>query len=255
MILLIARDTWYLTVRALRESLRQPALEIGNVFIPMFFFAVTVGAIGNVAGRAFGVTNYTAFQMPVAVLQAVAGASGMAGLGTVADIERGYFDKLMLTPAPRLSLVLGRLTADGIRIMALTILIVVVGLIFGTGMKSGPLGVVVLVLMGGVFGLAYSGLGMALALKTGSAQAAQLGFLIFFPLVFLSPAFAPKEFFSPWLEFLATINPVTYIIQGMRGLVLDGWDAGSLAAAFGSIAALGTLTLTLVMLALRSRTA
>jgi ABC-2 type transport system permease protein len=251
----VLTDTWYLMIRALRETLRQPALEIGNIFIPMFFFAVTVGAIGNVAGRAFGVTNYTGFQMPVAVLQAVAGASGAAGLGTVTDIERGYWDKLMLTPAPRISLVLGRLAADGVRVMMLTILIVTAGLIFGSGMESGPIGVVVMVAMGGVFGLAYSGLGMALALKTGSAQAAQLGFLIFFPLIFLSPAFAPKEFFAPWLEFLATINPVTYIIQGMRGLVLDGWDAGALAAAFGSITALGALTLTLVLLALRGRTA
>lgn len=248
-------DTRYLTIRALRESIRQPALEIGNVFIPMFFFAVTVGAIGNVAGRAFGVSNYTAFQLPVAVLQAVAGASGSAGLGTVTDIERGYFDKLMLTPAPRLSLVLGRLAADGIRVMALTTLIVVVGLIFGSGMKSGPLGIVVLVAMGGIFGLAYSGIGMALALKTGSAQAAQLGFLIFFPLVFLSPAFAPKEVFAPWLRTLATINPVTYIVEGMRDLVLTGWDVGSLAAAFGAIAGLGLFTMTLVLLALRSRTA
>ena len=253
--MLVLRDTWYLMIRALRESVRQPALEIGNVFIPMFFFAVTVGAIGNVAGKAFGVTNYTAFQLPVAVLQAVAGASGTAGLATVSDIEKGYFDKLMLTPAPRISLVLGRLAADGVRIMALTILIVVVGLIFGTGMKSGPLGVVVLVIMGGAFGLAYSGLGMALALKTGSAQAAQLGFLIFFPLVFLSPAFAPKEVFAPWLEFLATINPVTYIVEGMRDLVLVGWDPTSLAAAFGAIAGLGLFTMTLVLLALRGRTA
>ncbi len=251
----VLTDTYYLMTRALRETLRQPALEIGNIFIPMFFFAVTVGAIGNVAARAFGVSNYTAFQMPVAVLQAVAGASGSAGLGTVTDIERGYWDKLMLTPAPRISLVLGRLAADGVRVMALTILIVVAGLIFGSGMKSGPVGLLVLVLMGGVFGLAYSGLGMALALKTGSAQAAQLGFLIFFPLIFLSPAFAPKEFFSPWLEFLATINPVTYIIQGMRSLVLDGWSLRALIEAFGSIAALGVFTMTLVMWALRSRTA
>ena len=133
--------------------------------------------------------------------------------------------------------------------------ITVVGLIAGSGMKTGPLGVIVLVGMGGLFGLAYSGIGLALALKTGSAQAAQLGFLIFFPLVFLSPAFAPKQVFAPWLRFLATINPVTYIVQGMRDLVLSGWDPASLAAAFAAIAGLGAFTITLVLLALRSRTA
>lgn len=248
----IVQDTFYLVQRSLRESARQPVVDLSNIFIPLFFFAVTVGAIGNVAGRAFGVTNYLGFQMPVAILQAV--GAGNAGLGMVTDIERGYFDKLLLTPVSRIPLVAARLIADGIRIALLTLLITVVGLIFGTGMATGPAGVVVLMLVGGMFGVAYSGIGMAIALRTGSAQAAQLGFLLFFPLLFLSPSFAPKEVFKPWLETVATINPVTYILQGMRDLILNGWDAGSLLAALGSIAGLAAFTMTLVVLALRTRT-
>ena len=247
--------TYWLMVRSLRETLRQPALEIGNIFIPMFFFAVTVGAIGESAARAFGIDHYTAFQMPVAILQGVAGSSGASGLGTVTDIERGYFDKLLLTPTPRLSLVLGRLAADAVRVTVLAALILLAGLIAGSGMQSGIAGAVLLLLMSGLFGLAYSGIGLAIALRTGSAQAAQTGFLIFFPLLFLSPAFAPKEFFAGWLQFLATINPVTYILQGMRDLVLEGWEPSSLAGAFASIFGLGVFTITLVLLALRSRTA
>lgn len=251
----LVTDTYHLMVRALRETARQPALEITNIFIPMFFFAVTVGAIGGIAGAAFGVDNYVAFQMPVAVLQAVAGAAGASGLGMVTDIERGYFDKLLLTPTPRLALVMGRLAADMVRVTIITAMIVVVGLLFGSGMEAGLLGVVLILLMGGLFGLAYAGIGVAIALRTGSAQAAQTGFLIFFPLLFLSPAFAPKEVFSGWLEFLATINPVTYILEGMRDLVLGGSDVQSLAAAFGSIFGLGAFTMTLVLLSLRTRTA
>ena len=250
----VARPSYFLMLRALRESLRQPMVELTNIFIPMFFFAVTVGAIGSVAGRAFGVTNFVGFQMPVAILQAVAGTAGMAGLGTVTDIERGYFDKLMVTPAPRLALVLGRLAADSVRAMVLTTMIVVAGLGAGAGMEAGPLGAVVIIVMAGLFGLAYSGIGMAIALRTGSAQAAQAGFLIFFPLLFLSPALAPKEVFADWLQFLATINPVTYILQGMRGLILEGWDWQSVAGALGSIAGLTAFTLSLTLLALRGRT-
>ena len=246
--------SYSLMLRALRESLRHPAVELNNIFIPMFFFAVTVGAIGGVAGRAFGVTNFVGFQMPVAILQAVAGTAGMAGLGTVTDIERGYFDKLMVTPVPRLSLVLGRLAADSVRAMVLTVLIVVAGLAAGTGMEAGLLGAIVIVAMAGLFGLAYSGIGMAIALRTGSAQAAQAGFLIFFPLLFLSPALAPKEVFAGWLKFLATINPVTYILQGMRDLVLHGWDWGSVVGALASIVGLGMFTLSLTLAALRGRT-
>jgi ABC-2 type transport system permease protein len=247
--------SYYLMVRAIRETLRQPALEIGNVFIPVFFFFVTIGAIGNIAGSAFGVTNYAGFQLPVAILQAVAGSAGAAGLGTVTDIERGYFDKLLLTPAPRLSLVLGRLLGDAVRAMMLTALMIVIGLLAGSGMESGVIGALALIAMGGLFGLAYSGIGMAIALRTGSTQAAQTGFLIFFPLLFLSPAFAPKEYFDPWLEFLATINPVTYILQGMRDLILEGWNATSFFGALASIAGLGVFTLALTWSALRSRTA
>jgi ABC-2 type transport system permease protein len=250
-----ATASYYLMTRALRESARQPGVEVQNLFIPIFFLFVTVGAIGNISGSAFGVDNYEGFQLPVAILQGAAGAAGMGGFGMVMDIERGYFDKLMLTPAPRLSLVLGRLAADGVRVTALSTVILVVGLIIGSGMESGPLGGVVFVLIAGLFGLAYSGIGMSIALRTGSVQAAQAGFLIFFPLLFLSPAFAPKEVFSPWLEFLATINPVTYVLEGLRSLVLDGWEWDQLAYALLSIAGLGALTLTLTLAALRSRTA
>jgi len=250
-----ATATYYLMARALRESARQPGVEVQNLFIPIFFLFVTVGAIGEVSASAFGVDNYKGFQLPVAVLQGAAGAAGMGGFGMVMDIDRGYFDKLMLTPAPRLSLVFGRMAADGVRVTALSAVILVVGLIIGSGMESGPLGAVVFVLIAGLFGLAYSGIGMSIALRTGSVQAAQAGFLIFFPLLFLSPAFAPKEVFSGWLEVLATLNPVTYILEGLRSLVLVGWDFEALAYALLSILGLGALTMTLTLLALRSRTA
>ncbi|HEY5638898.1 MAG TPA: ABC transporter permease, partial [Dehalococcoidia bacterium] len=244
-----------LTMRSLREVVRQSAFEIQNYFIPLFFFAVTVGAIGNVSGRAFGVENYQGFQMPVAILQGVAGGASFSALAMVTDIERGYFDKLLLTPTPRISLVLGRIFGDGVRVMIITAVILLVGFIFGTGMEAGVAGYVAILLLAGLFGLAYAGFGLAIALRTGSPQAAQAGFLIFFPLLFLSPAFAPKEIFDGWLEFLATVNPVTYILEGMRTLVLEGWDWGQIGEALIAIAALATVNMPLALLALRHRTA
>ena len=237
----LARDSYILTVRSLRESIRQPAIEIGNLFIPLFFFAVTVGAISSISEQAFGVDNFVGFQLPVAILQAVAG-SAVAGQGLVNDIQKGYFDKLVLTPTPRPSLVFGRMFADAARSIVFVSVIIVVGLIAGSGMAAGFAGAVVLVLMAAAFSLSYTGFAVALALRTGSNQAVQLSFLLFFPLLFLSPAFAPKEIFTGWLEFLATINPVTYILEGARSLVLDGWDGPALAKAFASIAGLAALT-------------
>ncbi len=247
--------SYTLMFRALREATRQPGVEVSNIFIPLFFFFVIVGAVGSIAGTAFGIDNFVGFQMPVAMLQAAAGAAGMGGLGMVTDIERGYFDKLLLTPAPRLALALGRMASGGVRVILLTVVILIIGLVRGSGMETGVLGAVVLIVLGGAFGLAYSGIGMAIALRTGSPQASQAGFLVFFPLLFLSPAFAPKEIFADWLEFLPKLNPVTYIMEGMRSLVLDGWDFGALAKAAGAIAGFGAFTMGLTMLALRARTA
>jgi ABC-2 type transport system permease protein len=255
MIAATLRDTYYLTLRALREVARQPAFEVQNYFIPLFFFAVTVGAIGNISGLAFGEGNYLGFQLPVAILQGVAGGASVSSLAMVTDIERGYFDKLLLTPAPRIALVLGRLFGDGVRVMLITAVILIVGAIFGAGMEAGVAGYMAILLLAGLFGLSYAGFGLAIALRTGSPQAAQAGFLIFFPLLFLSPAFAPKEIFDPWLEFLATINPVTYILEGMRTLVLDGWDWGQVGEALLAIAGLAAFNLPLTLLALRHRTA
>ncbi len=249
----VLRPSYHLAMRAIRETLRQPGVEVGNIFIPVFFFFVTVGAVGQIAGNAFGVDNYEGFQVPVGILQAVAGAAAVSGVAVTTDIERGYFDKLLLTPAPRSAILLGRLIADGIRSAAFTAIVLVVGALAGAGMAAGPAGYLVILFLAAAFGASYSGIGLAIGLKTGSPQAAQAGFLIFFPLLFLSPAFAPKEIFAGWLEFLATINPVTYILEGMRSLILDGWEFGDLAAALGAIGGLFVLTGTLSLLALRSR--
>ncbi len=253
----VVLDTYQLTLRSLREVWRQPAFEIQNYFIPLFFFFVTVAALGNVFEllELPGVDNYRGFQMPVAILQGVAGGASFSALAMVTDIERGYFDKLLLTPTPRISLVLGRLFGDGVRVVLITAVILLVGFVFGAGMEAGVFGYVAILFLAGLFGLAYAGFGLAIALRTGSPQAAQAGFLIFFPLLFLSPAFAPKGQFDPWLETLATINPVTYILEGMRTLVLEGWDWGQIGEALLAIAVLAAINMPLALWALRHRTA
>ena len=137
----------FLAARTIRESLRQPGVEVTNIFIPLFFLAVSTAAIGGVAGRAFGVDNYLGFQLPVAVLQAVAGSSSASGIAIVTDMERGYFDKLLLTPASRWSLIIGRVSADAVRAVFFSAVMLVAALIFGAGMHAGVGGVVVVLLM------------------------------------------------------------------------------------------------------------
>ncbi len=245
---------YFLTVRSLREAIRNPAQEVGNIFVPLFFFAVTVGSIGSIAADAFGIDNFTGFQVPVAILSAASSISASAGLGTITDIQRGYFDKLLLTPAPRSAIVLGRIAADGVRSVIITGVIVVVGLIFRTGFDTGVLGVVVLLAGSFFFGTAYSGFNAAVALRTGSPQAAAAGGLLLFPLIFLSTAFAPKEVFADWLQVLATINPITYILEAQRSLIIEGWNGLDLLRGAAAIVGFGIASFTLTFLALRWRT-
>ena len=267
----------FLAARTIRESLRQPGVEVTNIFIPLFFLAVSTAAIGQVAGRAFGVDNYLGFQLPVAVLQAVAGSSSASGIAMVTDMERGYFDKLLLTPASRWSLIIGRVSADAVRAVFFSAVMLAAALIFGAGMHAGVGGVFVVLLMAAVFGAAYSGIGIFVAMRTANAQAAQASFLLFFPLLFMAPAFAPKEIFAPWMQAVATVNPVTYMMEGIRELVLgdyasaaavkaaggseqaiaaalgNGWDGERMLWAFVSLLGFGLFTLTIAALAMRSR--
>src|SRR5215211_8001305 len=90
---------YFLTLRALKESMRQPAIQVVTVFLPLLFFIVAVGTLGPVADH-FGVSEYTGFRVPVALLLGAAGAATASGLGMAADVENGYFDKLLLTPVP-----------------------------------------------------------------------------------------------------------------------------------------------------------
>jgi ABC-2 type transport system permease protein len=112
---------------------------------------------------------------------------------------------------------------------------------------------IALILLASVFGLAFSGLGFAIALKTGNAQATQSMWFLTMPLMFVTTMFAPKEALTGWLETAATFNPMTYILQGMRSLSMEGWILEDLAVALGAVAALGACTLSLAFMALKSR--
>jgi ABC-2 type transport system permease protein len=97
------------------------------------------------------------------------------------------------------------------------------------------------VLLSSLFGVAYAGFGLLVALRTRNVQATQSSFLLFFPLLFLTPNFVPFNRLSPVMETLAHINPVSYVIVGLRSLVIDGWNAGELAVALLVIVALGLI--------------
>jgi ABC-2 type transport system permease protein len=168
----------------------------------------------------------------------------------VTEIDGGYFDKLLAAPIRRSSIIIGRLSADLVRGVMGSAVVLVAGLALGAHMKSGILGAVVLVILAALFGVGYAGFGILVALRTRNVQATNTSFLLFFPLLFLTPNFVPFDRLSPLMETLARINPVSYVIDGLRSLVIEGWVPGKLAACVGVILGLGLLLTTLSLRAI-----
>ncbi len=230
-----------LAQRAVRESLRTPEALIPTLLIPQFFLVVNVGQ----AARIFpsGSTsflegqNYAAFQLPSSIL--LAASFGSAALFLVEDIEGGYFDKLRAAPVSRTAIVLGRLAAEGVKSVVVTTVMVLLALPFGISIASGPLGFVLLLALAAAWAIVFSGFIQLIALTTRSAAATNSGSLVFFPLLFLTPNFVPRELLSRPMEVAATFNPVTYIMEGLRSLILEDFDWAAIGRGFLVVAVLG----------------
>jgi ABC-2 type transport system permease protein len=232
------RDSLLLGGRAIRESLRTPDSLFPTIFIPLFFLFVNVGQAAGIfrsevtpflEGQSYG-----AFQLPSSLL--LSASFGGAALYLVEEIEGGYFDKLRATPISRMALVLGRLYAEFLKTIAVAAAMVLLSvLFFDIHVESGILGFLVLVVMVAMWAMVFSGFMQLIALKTRSAAATQGASMIFFPLLFLTPSFVPRDQLLRPMEIAATINPVTYVMEAARSLILEGFEADALAKGFGVV--------------------
>ncbi len=239
--------------RALRAVPKDLPAVIPPVLIAFFFFVVNIATLerlteGNISGF-----DYTAFQMPTAILLGVTGVSRAPAL--VLDVQNGYLDRLLLTPIRRGAILLGHMAADVAIAAALTIPIIVLGFILGVRFEAGIAGLVLFVVLSAVWSLAFAGFGYAVALKTGNPAAVNSMFLLFFPFLFLTTSYVPRSQLSGWLDTVASFNPVTYLLDGLRSLALEGWNGAALAKAIIAIAAIGALSMSMCFAALRGRVA
>jgi ABC-2 type transport system permease protein len=226
--------------RAVRETLRYPEATIPTLFIPLFFLAVNIGQVSETFPNTTPFLqgqSYVAFQLPVSLMFAVATAT--SGLALVTEIDNGYFDKLLVAPIRRSSIIVGRLAADFVRGVGGATVVLIAGIALGAHVESGPIGAVVIVILAALFGVAYAGFAILVALRTRNVQATNTSFLLFFPLLFLTPNFVPFELLTPLMETLARVNPVSYVIEGLRSLVIEGWDLDKIAACLGVTVVMG----------------
>jgi ABC-2 type transport system permease protein len=152
-------------------------------------------------------------------------------------------------------LLLGLMAADIVSIVLLTIPVLALGLVLGVSFETGVLGMIVFIAYGAMWGLAFAGFPYAIALKTGNPAAVNSSFILFFPFAFLTTSFLPQEALTGWLETIATYNPVTYVLDGLRSLISVGWDWDTLAKGAAASAALMVISFGLASLAMRGRIA
>ena len=238
-------QTLLLTQRALREARRTPDALAPTLLIPLFFLVVNVGQAGKIFPGSstpfLHGQSYAGFQLPSSLL--LAGSFGAAALFLVEDIEKGYFDRLRAAPVSRVALVMSRLLAESVKALVLTAVMIAISLLLGVRIATGVGGFLLLLLLTASWAVVYAGFMQFIALKTRSSAATQSGGLVFFPLLFLTPSFAPRSMLTRPMEVAASCNPVTYIMEGMRTLVLGGGEWGRVALAFAVVAATGVLML------------
>jgi ABC-2 type transport system permease protein len=248
----ILHDVAAIGSRALRAVPRDIESIVPPIFIALFFYLVNIGTLSELTTASIPGFDYKAFQMPTAILLGVTGVSRAPAL--VIDVQDGYLDRLLLTPVRRSAILLGHMVADVTVAVCLTLPILAVAMILGVRFNGGVLGLVVFELLAASWSLAFSGFGYAIALKTGNPAAVNSSFLLFFPFLFLTSSYVPRDQLSGWLDTVASVNPVTYLLEGMRSLVMgQGWHWDDLGAALLAVVLVGAVSMSLCFAALRGR--
>ncbi len=238
--------------RSVRSLGREPEALAPALIIPVFFFIVNTGALESFVERMPGI-DYRAFQIPVAIIFAVTGISRASVL--VTDIQTGYLDRMLVTPVRRSTLLLGMMVADVVLAISLSLVVVAMGFVAGVSFGTGVAGLFLLLAFAVAWSLAFTGFPYTVALRTGNPAAVNSAFLIFFPFAFLTPAYLPRDLMTGWMQAVSAWNPVTYLLEAMRSLLSEGWDAAALGKGAAAIAGLGVITFVMAFRSLAHRVA
>jgi ABC-2 type transport system permease protein len=251
----LATQVGTLARRSIVRTARQPASILPALLFPLFLLAVNSGgleAATDIPG--FPTASYVDFALAFAFVQGAVFVTTNGGTDLARDIDTGFLNRLALTPLRPIALLAGQLAG----VLALGLLQAVVylgvGLAVGVSIASGAAGVLVIVALALLVSLGFGGMGAFLALRSGSGEAVQSLFPVLFVFLFISSMALPRHLIEiEWFKTVATYNPVSYLIEGIRSLVIEGWDPQALALGFGVAAAIALVSLALATAALRTR--
>ena len=241
--------------RSLSVQFRKAQLLMPTFVLPLMLLAVI--ASGTSAARDLPgfptVASYISFIVPGTIVQGALLAGLTTGTALAGDIEGGFFDRLLAAPVPRTSLVLGRLAGTVVLALLQTAFFLVVALPFGARYPGGLPAVVAVLGLTALTAVGIGGIAAAIALRTGSLSLLQSIFPFIFVLLFTTPAFFPRELLTPALHDIAVFNPLTYIVEAVRGLLSGDAAQGHPWPGFGAAVGLAVLTTALATFALQER--
>jgi ABC-2 type transport system permease protein len=258
----VLTEVGLVTWRSLVKLTRSPVLLFFSLFMPLIWlvmFSQTFGTVFSSATAAQLPYDYVAVLLPgITVMTAIQSAS-QSGFGMVADLESGFMDKFFVAPIRRSSVLAGKLLADGLRMAAQAgIILGIAALLTLAGWRipfaTGVVGVVLIMLLASTFGVAFSGLSNTVALRTKNTESTMMvSFSLTFPLLFLSTALLPTALLPGWVQTFSTINPVSYMANAARALILTGFDWTAIGNAFLAILAFGIVLNGLAIMAFRAQ--
>jgi ABC-2 type transport system permease protein len=236
----------HLAARSVVRTFRQPGIVIFPLVFPLVLVAVVASGLDPATALpGFPADSFLDFAIAIPFVQGALITSVNTATELGRDIEGGFLNRLALTPASGASIVLGHLGGAVALALVQALIYLGVGLAAGVDVKSGIPGMVVLIVLAGLIGLAFGTVGTFMALRTGSSEATQGLFPLLFVTFFLSSMMMPRHLIeTDWFRTVATLNPVSYLIEGVRSLVITGWDPETLGLGFGfalALAAAGLL--------------
>ena len=237
--------------RTLKNALTNPQIVLPTMLFPLFFFTAFAGGLSQlreIPGFDYP-PGYTAFQFVFVLLQSAAFSGVFTGFGVARDFESGFAKRLLLAAPHRSGIVLGYGLAALFRWLVVAVMLTVVALVAGMEIGGGAVDLV------GLYGLAllvnFCGFFWAggIAMRFRTLQAAPLMQMPVFLVLFFAPVYVPLELLEGWIEAVASVNPVTYLLETGRGFVAG--DAPHVLGAFAIAIGMGVAFWTWAFLGLR----
>jgi ABC-2 type transport system permease protein len=241
--------------RSVVRTARQPASVISPLIFPIALMAVNAAGLqASTELEGFPTDSFLAFALAVPFIQGALFSTMNAGTDLARDIETGFVNRLALTGLKDWALLVGQISGVVALGVFQAVFYLAVGLGSGVEFESGLAGIVVLLVYAALVSVAFASFGAWLAFRTGSGEAIQALFPVLFVFLFISSMNTPRDLIDvDWFQTAATLNPVSYMLEAVRSLIIEGWNWEALALGFGFTILLALISIPLAARALRTR--